>query len=667
MAQENIKTGDFLNHPKLVYSSPRPIPPVVSSPRTRPIPPVVSSPSSRSIPPVVSSPRTRPIPPAVSSPGSRPIPPVVPISTSAIKRPIPPIVPISTAASKRLFSPISPISTSPGSHNSTIVRPIVPISTKHNIVVPTIPRVISKTLKTVVDLTLRDYQNDWANRGKAILDQYPGYLDTSRMGAGKTFVTLWQAIRMKLPIIVICPTSVQNNWMTNAPIYGVEVVSLLTYEGLRSIKGKQPKHGLLKREDYTKTSKKPGKYGGPPKVKQITEFTATQRYLDLIEKGVFVVFDEIQKAKNKTSQHLACKAMIAPIVNSSRSKYALLSGTPFDKPEHAINVLRMMGIIKSSKMRKYNIGKNEIELLGIAEVVNYCKTLDEKATMEVLKNEDFADLKSAKADEFTYEMFVKVIKPAVAGSMPAPTTIPYDLDIKCGFFDIKDPENMTNFRNAVMRLERITFFDERTALTNFTKDSMKAVTGALVEIEKSKTDDMARIAREILENKPRSKVILCVNYIDVMTKLKILLSEYSPLILNGKVPAKTRTTITNKFNDNFEYRVLIMNTAVGGLGINLHDTVGDSPRFMLISPDYRMLNIAQATYRIYRDGTLSPATVRLFYGNDNIKEYLIINAMAKKSQTTRGILDVDSSDTFKLPGEYDTENETDFFQNLISD
>ena len=101
-----------------------------------------------------------------------------------------------------------------------------------------------------------------------------------------------------------------------------------------------------------------------------------------------------------------------------------------------------------------------------------------------------------------------------------------------------------------------------------------------------------------------------------------------------------------------------MNTAVGGVGISLHDTVGNAPRFMLISPSHKLLEIIQAASRIYRDGTMSNAYVRVFYGKGNVgAEISILQALARKTTILKGVIDEHLNDLLLLPGEYPTEEE----------
>jgi hypothetical protein len=118
----------------------------------------------------------------------------------------------------------------------------------------------------------------------------------------------------------------------------------------------------------------------------------------------------------------------------------------------------------------------------------------------------------------------------------------------------------------------------------------------------------------------------------------------------------------------------------------LHDKSegGLYPRYMLISPGFKMSVMAQAAGRIFRDSTTSDAFVRIFYGiNDNALqqaqaalasssnspggtttlsnstlegvayEMKILEAIAKKSKTNYGMLDEKTQSLTKLPGDWE--------------
>jgi len=201
-------------------------------------------------------------------------------------------------------------------------------------------------------------------------------------------------------------------------------------------------------------------------------------------------------------------------------------------------------------------------------------------------------------------------------------------------------------------------YNEALRTAELPQNDLGKVTRALVQIEMAKTDDIARVAASILTNRPGSKVIIAMNYTDSLLAVRDGLIPFNPLILNGDVPIPKRQPVVDAFNNDPNRRVLIMNTAVGGHGLNLQDTVGNAPRYMIISPSYILLNIAQATYRIHRDGSESDSTVRMFYGKGfGARETSILSALARKSATAEGTVAGPAKDDLTLPGDYPSEIE----------
>jgi len=498
--------------------------------------------------------------------------------------------------------------------------------------------IISPRLTIVKELTLRSYQMPWATRAKSILDTGHGYIDTSRMGSGKTYVALWLAKQFNISLLVICPVTMIDVWVQTAREYGVKIVTAISYESLRSQKNHQPKHGLLQRFDSVTE-------GGVHHV----EFVPTEEYVRLCEFGILVVFDEVQRVKNQSAQWKASCAMIRPILDAGTSRWALLSGTPFDKEEHATNLLRLINYVRAHRMYSIDNRTGMFVPEGIQELIDACNFINPAITNTVLSL-----LPPAKETmkELAYQLYVKVIKAHISGAMPTPDTISAENDVKDGYYLI-DKTSELALRQGLGALARATGYDPNKQTVDMKADNIGAVQKALVLIENTKAPDMARVARNILTAIPRSKVIIAINFTTTLDLLKPLLVDYTPLILNGEIKPELRAKTVVAFKENPAVRLLIMNIAVGGVGISLHDTVGDSPRFMLMSPGYKMLDVVQAAGRIYRDGTKSQATVRMFYGQgQNMQETGILAAMAKKTQVLRGTLESDVSQDLILPGDY---------------
>jgi hypothetical protein len=289
------------------------------------------------------------------------------------------------------------------------------------------------------------------------------------------------------------------------------------------------------------------------------------------------------------------------------------------------------------------------------ELIDICRFIDAAETDRVMAE---IPVVKGKMNHMCYSLYTRVVKANISGAMSAPTTINGRFDVKNGFFRITG-ERAQELQDAINELAAAVRFNERTGAAEIRADNIGAVTTALVHIENSKTDDFARVTTRTLENDRSNKVIICVNYTSTIEGIANLLIFYNPLILTGKIPAVKRGAIVRTFNESVNHRVLIMNTAVGGVGISLHDTVGNAPRFMFISPSYKLIELAQAAGRIYRDNTQSDATIRMFYGQgDAGRETGILTAMSRKTQTLKGTLDDNVVREIILPGDYEAEVET---------
>jgi len=370
---------------------------------------------------------------------------------------------------------------------------------------------------------------------------------------------------------------------------------------------------------------------------------------------VFVVFDELHFIKNRSSQREACNGLIRPIImNGGKSRFAMLTGTPFDKEEHAVNLLRTIGYIRSPRL--YGIDRNtgQIELEGLQELIDSCMFINPGETEQIMSS---IPLVKNKMNKICHTLYSRVVKEHIVGAMPSPVIDNASLDVKNGFFILED-QNSRALQRAIEELAQLSGYNESTGRADITPDKIGTTTPALMRGETAKIGGFVRVACSILSTVPGSKLAISLNYTSNIETIASLLSFYNPLILNGKTLVSKRQGIIDKYNNDPNYRLLIMNTAVGGTGINLHDIRGDSPRFMLISPSYKLIELVQAASRMYRAGTKSDVVIRIFYGKGSgQREIRILEALARGSGVLRSTLASNIADQVLLPGDYEAEEE----------
>jgi hypothetical protein len=508
-------------------------------------------------------------------------------------------------------------------------------------IIPTVPtgQLRMNTQKVIIpqDLVLRPHQIDWANKAKDILLRNHGYIDTSRMRCGKTLIVLWLAKIFGFTLIVICPVTVIANWEKEAKTYGVPYILIISYQTLRSKRNHQPSHGYLYRHD-TLTQ------GG---LKQ-TSFVATKDYLEFVQKGVFVIFDEMQYIKNNSAQHKACSALLKPIINGGRSRFACLSGTPFDKEEHATNLLRFIGYISSQRMYYVDPHSRKMTLEGIQELIDACKFINPKATDEVVK---LIPPSKGQIDRLAHTLYVRVIKAHISGAMPPPTNPLGKLDLANGFYNVSEEVGKALVRAVALLAESVNY-DERTGTANLNNNNIGAVTIALMEIEKCKILLFRRLVVEALTRTPELKIVISVNYTETIKQLATLLDHYNPLILNGQIPPKKRGVIIEEFNTNPNKHLIIMNAAVGGVGISL-SVNGTCPIIMFQSSSYKLLEMIQGAFRILDDNSPHLQQVRVVYAKGNGRfEMGVYRALSRKTVTLKDTLEELVIRNITLPGDY---------------
>lgn len=488
-----------------------------------------------------------------------------------------------------------------------------------------------------------------------ILQRHSFALDLSALGSGKMFCSSHIAIKSGLPhVIVIAPVSVQPKWQEMHEKYGVPIKHNLSYCGLRSIKGKQPKHELLSRRDYTVVAAQPR---GPPRSIEKTDFEVTDTFKVLVKEGVLLILDEMQHLKNVSSQFAACQTLIRAITDScaagGRSRVLLLSGSPIDKQEQAVTLFRTVSIMRHAELCKFNPGTRTMELRGVSEIVDFCRSVDNLATERILATRRYWYCSESVMRPMCYTLFQEVLKPNFSNAM-LPPALAGTLHKWNAFYRVDDEADRTALLGGVRALESAVHYNRDTGQVSMAEgvDSLRALCAALVRIENAKIRTFARVALKALRSDPQRKVVICLNYTDSLQRLKALLANYTPLVLNGAVPKHERKRIIDDFQvPSDEHRVLLGNASVCSTGIDLDDKHGAWPRLALISPNYSTLTLYQLGHRFQRMDTKSDGTVHMVFAK-HAHELPILNALARKGSIMRETTPEQAEAGIKFPGEY---------------
>lgn len=483
-------------------------------------------------------------------------------------------------------------------------------------------------------ISLWNTQKEHFRRICGIVENHHCYLDTSPMGAGKTIVTLQLCKKAKLKLFVVCPKSTSSMWRNEAEKYGVEVVDIYTYQMFAGKANTGCNHPYL--------------------IKRTDGYLPTEILDQRIKEGTLFVFDEMHALKNPgTSAIEAAHSLVRQVVLvNKRSRVALLSATPCDKEVHSQNVLKMLGVIRQSKLYDYDHSNEQYIPTGIIDLYEFCDKLNPQLSPIIRLGKPVTN-KSVSNICYTY--YQQIIKDHFTSAM-LPPEIPHERDAKNGYYKMSK-DDIENLEEGVSMLGKAVGFDDKTGTVNMGNGTFGALTKALVKIEAAKLNTLVRLANETLASDPTSKVILYVWYIDSIKYLLKHLHTHSPMAMWGETKTEMRDRIIAEFQaDHLNHRVLISNAKVGGIGISLDDRHGTYERYLFMIPNYNFIDLQQATGRVFRGTTKSEAHVRFVYSKDYRNETRILNAIAKKSQITRSMLhDVNGDDNASIvfPGDYE--------------
>lgn len=503
----------------------------------------------------------------------------------------------------------------------------------------------------VIEIILKPHQKEHAQRCRNILENFDCYWDLSPFGSGKTYIVGHIAQTYDLGLFVVCPKSMVPIWEKFCKTHGIRVVLITTYQTLRSVKNCQPTHGFLKRDDSKPSPK----------------FIPTEEFMNELQRGMLLVGDEIAAIKNKNCQHKAFRTLAKCLYDSNTtSRYVFLSGAPFDKKEHAVNLLYFMGCMKMKKLYVTDQNKGIPELKGARDLLEYCMMINPKVTQEIVDNlkeffiEDnkvYWNCSVKEIIDLCYKLLAKALKPHIISSMPMPK-LPVKLDIKNGYYKMDNPQMMID---AINMLRRATGFISGEDL-DISRVNFGAVTKALVKMETSLVPVFERLVRNKLKELPKCKVIVGVNYVkDVLLVLADRLKDLNPILLYGKTTK--RGEVVEEFQNNPSRRLLLAVIPVGGVGLSFQDLKGDEPRITFSTPGYRVLELHQFTGRTYREGSKSDAYMRFVYGNvtnktgNMLKPVSILDALSRKDEVLRDFLDEHVKSGVKFPGEHEDEIE----------
>lgn len=487
-----------------------------------------------------------------------------------------------------------------------------------------------KPIERIKPIEIFPYQLEHFKELLNIYQNSIGALNNSQFGAGKTVITIAVAIAFKMGILVIGPKTVLPTWVKQTKLYGVPLYGTLTYSGLRGTAKNGVQHEYLIRRD--------------------NEFFPTPKIEEMARKGLLIVYDECHYLKNENSQLEAAQAITGEAVRLARIGYsvriAALSATPADKKENITSLFKILGVINSRKLYKFDRSSKTYTSLGLQEAVNKCNRYDPDTTFHVICR----PINKTTSKLICHELYTRVLKKYITSSMPEPP-MEYKKDIK-NLFAIMPPEDVERIKKGALLFSSATNYKHETGEISNSALNWGDIIRSRREIDSAKVNTMVRLAKGKLEKHKQCKVVLYFTYKRDMHEAARQLKRYGVLVMNGDtVKTEDRVAMMDKFQrDDNDYRVFISNPKVGGVGISLEDDIGTRRRFMWLLPSYMFIDQFQATGRIHRKNTKSKATIRFIYSRAFPHETSLLQSMAAKSVVARDMI-MENQTNVIFPGE----------------
>ena len=436
------------------------------------------------------------------------------------------------------------------------------------------------------------------------------FINTGETGSGKTVTTIYLSKIYNLPLFVLGPANIEENWQKECKKYDAKLTFV----------------------SYSKLAR-----GNSGFVRQIEKSMApTQQLIDLIKSRVLVIYDEAQDVKNPKALCFAACNEISKLVISLNcgSRIAILSATLIDEVKFAESTFKLTGIISKKELFYFNPGDKRYTLKGYGynEALEYCAKLDPVATSKCIPQW----YNSKQIKKALYDLLVNVIMPNMSYMMRRPQ-IKAQFKPILGYYKM-EPQDEDNLKAALNELMKAVRYDPATGSIMYQSDTISNVIQAHHKMEAAKLNLFTRLVNEKLKENEFNKVIVYLWYKDNLNTMMDRFKDYNPLKLNGDVDPGTRYQQLNErfMQPNNNCRLIFAHPKAAGVGLSFDDTYGQFPRFTFMSSGYHFIMIHQCAGRSYRTSTKSDASFSIVYGKDII-ENSIMNALYRKTEVLQGI------------------------------
>ncbi|CCU56295.1 NTPase/helicase [Mythimna separata entomopoxvirus 'L'] len=486
---------------------------------------------------------------------------------------------------------------------------------------------INKNVKIIQDNNIKsikllnETQESHVNNIYNILLKYKSAFDYSLPGSGKTYISLYCAKKLNVKnLVVICPAILVKKWNTiirtynNYNKFNYLVIST---NKLAIKKYEYPNDYLIRIECFNRE-----------------EFTLNDYMTDMLNENSMLIIDESHTNRNVG---LYMKGILALVYNS-KGYIINISATPIENINQLENIIKKTGIIRNNTiindlinyittfskddiMKYYN---NKVFNNGYIRFIHY---KDENKFIEK-NNLLYSHLKNINLDR---NFMLDIMHRVYFENIQFITTII--------FANIKyQSEYINTLTNYKMYLVNYKYNDEENlAIQNAytlidiknpenTLEITNILIKGLMQIETATINKIYEISSHILDNTDNSKIVIAMNYNDVINDIyNLIYKKYKNIrVITGKTTNKHK--IIEKFQeDNTNIRILLVNPNSINVGIDLDDKYGTYKRFVIFCPNITTINLYQFIYRFIRLDSKSFPMIHIINAN-----YKIINNFKNK-------------------------------------
>jgi len=442
-----------------------------------------------------------------------------------------------------------------------------------------IPVVIEEPKIKVLNHDLFAYQEE----GVSFLDQNNGRgAICDEMGLGKTVQSLAWCARHTKRTLIVCPASVKYNWEKEINFWLVSNKKVFILNGRKSEEVPDDVDYMIVNYDIV-----------------------AHRGNDIVDfNPEAIIIDEFHYVKeSKTKRTKAVK-----LICGGRDHIIGLSGTPIkSRPLEFFNMLNLVNPVMFPSWWQY--------------AQKYCDAKHNRFGWEFKGASNIEEL-----NMILEGVMIRRLKKDVLKDLPDKirSTVPIELSNRAKYdrakkdflaytlqeHGLKKAEKASNAEGVVKKgaLRRLAIEGKMKGIIDWLKD--------------------------FLEDNVDEKIILFTIHKQTIKDLMVHFSDVA-VVIEGDTPAKERTKIVEKFQNNKKVKVFIGNMMSAGTGITL--TASSTVCFLEI--DYIPNEFLQAEDRAHRIGQKDSVNVYYFLGKDSIDEEIMIDILNPKMSVFNRVID----------------------------